>query len=88
MKKKPPSLPPAKLTFSRNFSLARRVQNLSQEQIGELADLHRTYIGQVERGAAIPTLDAAERIAHAVGMELWEILDPSFSVDALIGRKA
>ncbi|WP_317202602.1 helix-turn-helix transcriptional regulator [Janthinobacterium sp.] len=77
----------AKQTFSRNIRLVRRVKNLSQEKIAEMADLHRTYVGQIERGDVTPTLDAAERVAHALGLELWEALHPNFSVDALIDRE-
>ena len=84
--KKPPRLQTAKQQFSQNVALVRRVKNLSQETIGEIADLHRTYIGQIERGEVTPTLDAAERVSQALGLELWEVLHPNFSVDALIHR--
>jgi len=85
--KKPPRTLTAKRTFSQNIGLVRRIKNLSQEAIGEKADLHRTYIGQIERGEVTPTLDAAERVAHALGLELWEVLQPDFSVDALVGQE-
>ena len=85
--KKPPHPPFAKETFSHNVGLVRRLKNLSQEKIAEKADLHRTYVGQIERGDVTPTLDAAERVAQALGMELWEALHPNFSVDALIDRE-
>ncbi|MER2511941.1 MAG: helix-turn-helix transcriptional regulator [Nitrosomonas ureae] len=49
---------------------------LSQEELAELADLHRTYIGQVERGERNISFDNMERLAGAVGMELWEMLKP------------
>ena len=84
--KKPPLPPTAKQTFSQNIALARRVKNMSQEALGEMADLHRTYIGQIERGEVTPTLDAAERIAKALGLELWQVLHPAFSIDALRER--
>ena len=80
---KQPRSPIAKESFSRNIGLARRLKKLSQEKVAEMADLHRTYVGQIERGDVTPTLDAAERIAHALGIELWEVLRPQFSVDAL-----
>jgi transcriptional regulator with XRE-family HTH domain len=83
---KPTRPPTAKQTFSQNIGLVRRVKNLSQETIGEMAELHRTYIGQIERGEVSPTLDAAERLAQALGVQLWEVLHPNFSVDALIDR--
>ena len=80
-------IPIAKHAFSQKIRLIRRVKNLSQERIGEIADLHRTYIGQIERGEVSPTLDTAEQIAQALGLELWEVLNPNFSIDALIGRE-
>jgi transcriptional regulator with XRE-family HTH domain len=86
MKKHTP-IPIAKHTFSQNIGLVRRVKKMSQEKIGEMADLHRTYVGQIERGEVSPTLDAAERIAQALGLQLWEVLNPGFSVDALINRE-
>jgi len=85
--KKPKHPQIAKETFSHNVALVRRLKNLSQEKVAEMADLHRTYIGQIERGDVTPTLDTAERVAHALGMELWETLHPNFSVDALIDRE-
>ncbi|MYN04399.1 helix-turn-helix domain-containing protein [Pseudoduganella sp. DS3] len=77
----------AKDTFSQNIGLVRRVKNLSQEKLAETADLHRTYVGQIERGDVTPTLDAAERVAQALNLELWEVLHPDFSLDAIIHRE-
>jgi DNA-binding XRE family transcriptional regulator len=76
----------AKEVFRRNISLVRRVKRISQETMGEIADLHRTYIGQIERGEVTPTLDAAERISCAIGLELWELLKPDFSIDAILRK--
>lgn len=77
----------AKQVFSRNVGLVRRHRNLSQEKLAEIADLHRTYVGQIERGDVTPTLDAAERVAQALNLELWEVLHPDFSLDAVINRE-
>ena len=76
----------AKETFSQNVGLVRRVKNLSQEKLAEMANLHRTYVGQIERGDVTPTLEAAERVAQALGLELWEVLQPGFSLDAVINQ--
>lgn len=76
----------AKETFSQNIGLVRRVKNLSQEKLAEMANLHRTYVGQIERGDVTPTLEAAERVAQALGLELWEVLQPGFSLDAVINQ--
>ncbi len=52
-----------------------------------MAQLHRTYVGQIERGDVTPTLDAAERISKALGMELWEVLHPGFTLDEVAGSE-
>jgi XRE family transcriptional regulator, regulator of sulfur utilization len=36
--------------LGRGFRAQRRAKGLSQEQLGELAGVHRNYIGQIERG--------------------------------------
>jgi transcriptional regulator with XRE-family HTH domain len=77
----------AKQVFSRNVGLVRRLRNLSQERLAEIAELHRTYVGQIERGDVTPTLDAAERVAHALNLELWEVLHPDFSLDEVMARR-
>jgi transcriptional regulator with XRE-family HTH domain len=77
----------AKQVFSRNVGLVRRLRNLSQERLAEIAELHRTYVGQIERGDVTPTLDAAERVAHALNLERWEVLHPNFSLDEVMTRR-
>lgn len=41
--------------------------NLSQEKLAEYADVHRNYIGLVERGEQNLTVDMFIRIARALG---------------------
>lgn len=65
---------PAKIRFGARLRLAREELQLSQELLAEKAGLHRTYIGQVERGERNISVDSMERLAEAVGMELWEML--------------
>jgi len=49
-------------------------KGISQEKLAELAELHRTYIGQVERGEKNLTLLSMERIAKALGVEVRDLL--------------
>ncbi len=49
-------------------------QNLSQEQLAHLADVHRTYIGMVERAEKNITLVNIEKIAQALNVNITELL--------------
>jgi len=66
----------AKVRFGLVLRHAREELKLSQETLAEKAGLHRTYIGQVERGERNISIDNMEHLAEAVGMELWEMLRP------------
>ena len=52
----------------------RLEKGLSQEKLAALADLHRAYIGQVERGEKNIGVVNLEKIAKALGVngrDLW-----------------
>ena len=48
--------------------------DLTQEKLGEKADLHYSYIGQVERGDKTPSLKALIKIADALNISLEELI--------------
>ncbi len=52
----------------------RASKGLSQEKLAELAGLHRTYIGSVERGERNVSIDNIELIAKALGTPAHELL--------------
>jgi transcriptional regulator with XRE-family HTH domain len=47
---------------------------MSQEKLAELADLHRTYISQIERGLKSPSLKALVAIADSLEMKPHALL--------------
>lgn len=51
----------------------RLESGLSQEQMGGLCGLDRTYIGIIERGGKAITVETAERIARGLGVKLSSI---------------
>jgi len=51
----------------------RKEKGLSQEDLASLANLHATYIGQLERGEKNPTLNSMLKIADALGISLEQL---------------
>lgn len=66
------------------FLIGERVRELreargisSQEKLGELSsDLHRTFIGRVERGETNISIENLEAIAKALDVSLAEFFKP------------
>ena len=52
--------------FGRNLTRAREAADLSQEAVGALAELHRTAVGQLERGERIPRADTVVKLCGAL----------------------
>ena len=52
----------------------RQERGLSQEKLAALADLHRAYIGQIERGEKNIGLRNLEKIAKALGVNIKDLL--------------
>ena len=66
--------PAARRIFAENLRKARQAKKLSQEDLAELADLHRTYVGSVERAERNVSIDNMERLATAAGVALPSLL--------------
>lgn len=60
--------------FGDNVREIRKSKGLSQEQLSFKADLHRTYIGMIERAEKNITLLNIEKIAKALEVEIIELL--------------
>jgi transcriptional regulator with XRE-family HTH domain len=50
---------------------------LSQEKLADLAGLHRTYVGSVERAERNISIDNVERLAQALNLDIIDLLRPS-----------
>ncbi len=61
--------------FGANLRQVRRRADLSQEQLGLRASLHRTEIGLLERGARMPRIDTLVKLATALEISPGELID-------------
>ena len=52
----------------------RKEKGLSQEELAYKADLHRTYIGMIERAEKNITLLNIEKIANALGVNIKDLI--------------
>ena len=64
-------------TFGERVRMTRVALGLSQESVADLAQMHVTNFGKIERGFANPSLHTIIRIAGVLGV------DPSTLVDGI-----
>lgn len=49
-------------------------EGLSQEELADRANVHRTYVSGVERGVRNPTVTVLEKLAKGLGVSLKDLL--------------
>ena len=60
--------------FGQRVRYFRKLKSLSQEELAASCDLHRTYIGGIERGERNVSLNNVEKIAHALDVPVAYLL--------------
>lgn len=73
-KSPPPSLPNARKRVAANIRHLRKAKGLSQEQLAEIAEFHRTYVSQLERCVTNISIDGLERLAQVLGVDITDLL--------------
>ena len=61
--------------FGERVRKLRREKGLSQEKLAFLSNMHRTYVGGIERGERNPSLKNIEAIAQALDIQLSELFN-------------
>ncbi len=62
------------VSFGKVIHDLRKEKGLSQEILADKANLHRTYIGMIERGEKNITIANVEKIAKALGLSISELM--------------
>jgi len=65
----------ALIQFGKNVKLVRKTRGLTQEELASKANLHRTYIGMIERAEKNITLINMLKISNALGITIVELLE-------------
>lgn len=60
--------------LARNIKAARKLLDLSQEELAALAEIDRTYISGVERQVRNPTITVVAKLAKAIGTTTADLL--------------
>ncbi len=84
MKKQVPKKTSARVRLARNMRAIRAKNGLSQEALADLVDLHRTYVGSVERSERNVSLDNVEKLAMALKIDICELLAESPDIDSKV----
>ncbi|MDR2219571.1 MAG: helix-turn-helix transcriptional regulator [Methylobacillus sp.] len=66
-------------TLNRQFGFVvrhcREQRRWSQEVLADAAGLNRSYLGEIERGAAVPSLVTIAKLAGAFDLRLSELME-------------
>lgn len=62
--------------LAENVRAFRKEHGLSQEELANRCELHRTYIGSVEREERNVSLSTLEVLSKALGVSVAELLTP------------
>jgi len=64
----------ARERLAQRLRAERAARGISQEQLADLAGLHRTYVGSVERAERNVSIDNIEQLASALDLDIAVLL--------------
>lgn len=60
--------------LGRNVRRLREQKGWSQEKFAFEADIHRTYVSDIERGARNPTITVVDKLAMSLGVSFADLV--------------
>jgi transcriptional regulator with XRE-family HTH domain len=70
------SNPDPRVAFGRRVRELRIERKLSQEKLAEVAELHRNYVGGIERGERNVSLLNIVKLAHGLNVRPTRLMEP------------
>ena len=70
-----PTFPAHRTRLGQTIRRFRKEANLTQEKLGELAELNPKYIGEVERAEKTISVDALVRLARALKVRAKDLVE-------------
>jgi transcriptional regulator with XRE-family HTH domain len=64
---------PLPVRFGELIRRHRHKAKLSQEELADICEIHRTYVGFIERGEKTVTIETANKLALALDLNLSEL---------------
>ena len=61
--------------LGRNVRRLREAKGWSQEEYADRADIHRTYVSDIERGRRNPTISVVEKLARSLDVTPGYLLE-------------
>lgn len=74
MQKSGEDIPVERTVFARNLRRARLARKLSQADVSRSTGVDKSYLSDIERSRANPSLDVMVKLAHAVATDLCELV--------------
>ena len=79
-------------SIGNNIRKYRNIKKLRQEDLAEKVDISTNYLGAIERGEKIPSLETFIAIVNALGVSadqiLMDVIDAGYTVkDSLLSEK-
>jgi len=60
--------------FAANLRRLRHAKGISQEDLAYSADVNRSYVSKLEKGASYPGLEILVKLANVLGVEAADLL--------------
>lgn len=63
-------------SFGKHLSVIRKQRGITQEQLADMVEVHRTYIGFIEQGKRNPSVANIYKISKALKIPLKDLFKP------------